>query len=262
MPVKRSRKAGKKVARKRAQPPAAPTSGHGRGSHWQAVAMQLAREIRTGKLAPDERLPKESELARRFGLSRHSLRRALAEVARLGLVEITPRVGARVAPPRLPFVIDERSRFNENMERARRRPGAHLLAASEGVAPPEIAALLAVARRTAVIELHALRCANDLPLSLIRAWLPADRFKRIAELFAASGSFTRAFAQLGIHDYRRRSTTIAARPATAEERRLLLLSPGATVLTALGLDVDAAGEPIKASQSVIAADRIEFVIKT
>lgn len=264
MPEDRKRKAGKKAARKRVQPvPPRATSGTaGRVGRWRDAASELARAIRQGQLAEGERLPKESQLAQRFGLSRHSLRRALAELARQGLIEIMPRIGARVAPQRVPYMLDDRSRFIDNIQRAGRQPGGRLLSSSQGIAPPEIAGLLEVARRTPVIELHALRSANDLPLMVVRAWLPADRFPRISELFAATGSFTKAFAQLGLNEYKRRSTSVSARPATAEERRHLRLEPGATVLTALGLDVDAAGEPISATQAVFAADRVELVVRS
>lgn len=262
MAARRPQKAGKKAVRTPRTPRGSATSGRSPTVRWREVATQLAQDIRKGHLSEGDRLPKETELARRHGLSRHALRRALAELARLGLIEITPRVGARVAPARVVYVIDQRTRFTENVERAGRQPGARLLAASEGIAPPEIAALLEVARRTPVIELHTIRSANALPLALMHVWLPADRFARIAELFAASGSFTRAFAQLGVRDYRRRTTRITSRPATTAERRQLGLQPGATVLTTLALDVDMADEPIKVSQSVFAADRIELVIET
>lgn len=261
MPVDRKRKAGSKTLRKRSRTkPSTTVAQSGRIGRWREAARELTRRIRTGELAEGERLPKETELAQHYGLSRHSLRRALAELARQGLIETTPRVGARVAPLRVPYILDGRSRFFENIESSSRRPGGRLLSSREGIAPPEIADLLAVARRTTVLELHALRSSNDVPLMLTQAWVPADRFRRMAELFNISGSFTRAFSQLGIRDYQRRSTRVTARAATADERKLLRLEPGAVVLITLGLDVDASGEPIKVSQSVFAADRVELRI--
>lgn len=253
---------GKKAVRLRRVPKGASPKERVPASRWREVAAELAADIRANRLAEGTRLPRETELARRFDLSRHSMRLVLTELARLGLVEITPRVGARVAPARVLYVINERPRFNDTVARAGRTPRTQMLAATTGIAPPEIAALLEVAKRTPVVEMHTVRSANELPLSIVQAWLPADRFNRIADLFAATGSFASAFAQLGVRDYRRRMTRVGARPATRAERRHLGLQAGATVLTALELDVDMAGEPIKASQAVFAADRVELVLGT
>ena len=49
----------------------------------------LAGQIATGALAPGDRLPTEHDLAKWFGVSRMTLRHALAELARRGLVTKT-----------------------------------------------------------------------------------------------------------------------------------------------------------------------------
>ena len=55
-------------------PPAAPTL-------WQGIHDTLAGEIGGGRYAPGAKLPTEAELARRFGVNRHTVRRALAALA-------------------------------------------------------------------------------------------------------------------------------------------------------------------------------------
>jgi hypothetical protein len=53
----------------------------------------LAEAIGAGRLAPGERMPSEQDLAAWFGVSRMTLRQALAKLARRGLV--TRTVGRR-----------------------------------------------------------------------------------------------------------------------------------------------------------------------
>jgi GntR family transcriptional regulator, phosphonate transport system regulatory protein len=249
---------------RRPDPPSAAPLAHGsrKRIRWQTVAADLAEDIRSGRLAPGERLPKETDLATKLGLSRHSLRRTLSELARHGLIEVTPRIGARVLSLRLRFHVSADDRFNANVEMAGRRAGTVVLSVNEVIAPPEVAALLGVAKRTPAIELYTLRTANDVPLALMRAWLPADRFARVGELFQSAGGYTAAYAKLGIHSHKRTSTLVTARSANAEERRRLDLKAGATVLVSLTVDVDAQGEPINVNEAVFAAERTEFQFNT
>ena len=53
---------------------------------YQRIADELAAEIRAKRLAPFAKLPSESELIRRFGVSRVTVRQALRTLAQAGLV--------------------------------------------------------------------------------------------------------------------------------------------------------------------------------
>ena len=59
---------------------------------------QLADEIRSGALAPGAALD-ETELARRFAVSRTPVREAIRQLDASGLVEVRPHRGAVVARP-------------------------------------------------------------------------------------------------------------------------------------------------------------------
>lgn len=62
---------------------------------WAEVFAELRELIVLGRLAPAERLV-EADLAERLGVSRGPVRTALAELARVGLVELSSRRSARV----------------------------------------------------------------------------------------------------------------------------------------------------------------------
>ena len=66
------------------------------------VAGRVRQEIDRGSFAPGGWLPSEPALARTFGISRGTLRQALAALARQGVVETVPGRGTLVrggAPP-------------------------------------------------------------------------------------------------------------------------------------------------------------------
>ncbi|MEM6465547.1 MAG: FCD domain-containing protein [Pseudomonadota bacterium] len=62
-----------------------------------AIVRQIERLILNGILHPGERLPSERELAQRMDVSRPSLRDALAELEKRGLIQTRPGAGAFVA---------------------------------------------------------------------------------------------------------------------------------------------------------------------
>jgi DNA-binding GntR family transcriptional regulator len=70
---------------------------------YQQVQVIIATRIATGELSIGERLPSEDNLSEILGVSRSTLRLALAEFEREGLIERTPRRGTflrRMPPPR------------------------------------------------------------------------------------------------------------------------------------------------------------------
>ncbi|MFD4575610.1 GntR family transcriptional regulator [Streptomyces sp. NPDC058417] len=62
----------------------------------QGVARVLAREIRSGALEPGSRLPGEHALTRRFEVSRTTVRQALDELSKQGLISTHAGVGSFV----------------------------------------------------------------------------------------------------------------------------------------------------------------------
>lgn len=96
----------------------------GRRTAAGRVARELTQRIADGSLAPGSKLPGETVLARRLGVSRPTLREAIRTLAARGLLEVRPRSGTYVAPalPGLPVasvvvvVAADPSRFWELLE--------------------------------------------------------------------------------------------------------------------------------------------------
>jgi GntR family transcriptional regulator, phosphonate transport system regulatory protein len=229
---------------------------------WQQIADRLETEIVSGRLAPGMRLPTETEMAAQYQVNRHTVRRALGELGRKGLVHAAPRRGTFVTKPRIAYPVGPQSRFSENIKRAGRLPAGKLFSCHLGQAPAEMATWLGIAQVSEVVEIRVLRLANDVPIALVTSWLPADRFSRIGNIFAHVGSFSKAFARMGIKRFRRTRTRITSRLATKEERELLSVPNGAVILLIETLDVDLDGEPIAGSRAVFAADRVELLVES
>src|SRR6266550_5459952 len=93
----------------------------------------LAEAIGAGRLAPGDRMPSEQDLAEWFGVSRMTLRQALAKLARRGLVTRTVgrRGGTFVAERKLEQDRTTLAGFSEQLRRHGIQPGARVLFATQ-----------------------------------------------------------------------------------------------------------------------------------
>ena len=230
-------------------------------TRWRRVADGIRAAIGDGSMA--ERLPSEGELADRFGVNRHTVRRAIAALAADGVVRAERGRGTFVSggAPRLAYEVGPRTRFTENVLAQARRPGGRLLRAERVPAGTELAGMLGCAVGAALHRLDSVHEADGLPLSLGTSWFPAERVPDLAEAFAETGSITEALRRAGVADYRRRETRITAERVTAEDAVHLAAAPDALVLVSRALDVDLAGRPLQALRTRFHADRMELVFR-
>jgi len=114
------------------------TTVHGQIEDW------LAELISVGRLAPGDRMPTEQDLAAWLGVSRMTLRHALASLARRGLVTRTVgrRGGTFVAESKLEQDLTTLASFSEQLRRHGMVAGARVLSATERPAGPVAAAAL------------------------------------------------------------------------------------------------------------------------
>lgn len=239
----------------------APSVVRGSGvSAWRQIADALRDEIASGVLAAGERMPTEAELALRFGVNRHTLRRALAALAADGLVRADQGRGTFVADRPLPYPIGRRTRFSAAVEAASRTPGRILLGAVIEPATPALSQRLRLSPGARLHRIETMSVVDGAPISVATGWLSADRFPDFPALIAGTGSYTAAFARAGIADYVRLETRIRAALADAEDALRLGLPAGAPVLVTESVDGDPAGEPLECGYTRFAADRIELTV--
>lgn len=228
---------------------------------WRRIADELAQDIGGGGYASGERLPGEVDIARRFGVHRHTVRRALAELSERGLVRAERGSGTYVDTTRLAYPISARTRFSEIVGRAGHAPEGRLIAHRCEQASSEIAGRLGVANGAPVIRLEILRSVDRVPMSTATSYVSQALMPDAPKIFARLRSMTKTLAHFGIDDYRRRSTTIKAALADSVQAARLGLSPGRPLLIVESIDVAHDGRPVLTSQARMAADRVELLVE-
>jgi GntR family phosphonate transport system transcriptional regulator len=229
---------------------------------WRQIADDLERAIVQGELAPGMRLPGEVDIATRFSVNRHTVRRALAELTGRGLIRAARGSGTYVETSRLPYPISARTRFSEIVGAAGRQAGGRLVGHAVEDASGYVATRLGIARGTPVVRLDILRSVDRMPVSVGTTWLPAARAPKAARHYRATRSITRTLALSGIDAYRRHDTRVSATIVEAADAARLRLAPGRPLLVVDSVDVTPDGRPILTTRGRLAADRIELVIES
>ncbi|CAM5552549.1 putative transcriptional regulator PhnF [Frigidibacter albus] len=132
---------------------------------WAQISAALRSEIERS-LDEGDWLPAEPELAARFGVNRHTLRRAVDELVTEGLVERCHGRGTRVLTRGLVYGIGRDTRFTERLAASGRTAQVKLLDLGEIDAEGGVAKRLRLAEGTRVLRLRTLRGEPDLPYCL------------------------------------------------------------------------------------------------
>jgi GntR family transcriptional regulator, phosphonate transport system regulatory protein len=229
---------------------------------WRQIAETLSDDLSVGALKPGDRLPTELDLAARFAVNRHTVRRAVAALADRGFVRVEQGRGTFVAEHMIDYALGRRTRFSENVAAQGREPGGRMLGHRVTAASASVAADLDIAPGSAVLCLETLRAADGVPLSLATHFFPEARFHGLADIYAAAGSITAALGQFGIADYVRRVTRLSARLPTDEEARHLAQPATRPILQSEAIDADLDGRPIQSTLTRFAGDRVQVTVET
>jgi len=226
---------------------------------WRQIADELRTQIANGVFEKDSLLPAEMDMAKHFGVNRHTVRAALASLAQEGIVQSRQGQGTIVLRRgRIIYPVGTRTRFSDGVgEQAKKTRGVLL---NDAIVPAdkEMADALDLSLDDKLLRLDTLSSADDRPLSRSTSWLEEARFVGIAEVYSSTGSLTKSLKEFGVDDYVRKSTTIEARNASAEDAKDLELSPGAIVLITRSINMTTDGKPFQFQVSRFAADRVSL----
>ncbi|QXT41171.1 phosphonate metabolism transcriptional regulator PhnF [Gymnodinialimonas ceratoperidinii] len=232
----------------------------GRAALWNAIHDTLAEEIARGHYAPGDRLPTEAQLADRFGVNRHTVRRALAALAEDDIVFSRRGAGVFVRHVPTPYPIGRRTRFHQNLLAANRVPEKRVLHLETRSANAQEAQALQLGDGALVHVYEGLSLSDGLPLATFRSVFPAERFPDLLSTLRDTRSVTQSFAAEGITDYTRARTEVTAETATRTQATLLEIRAGDPILKTTGTNVDAEGAPIEVGSSWFAADRVVLTV--
>lgn len=136
------------------------------------IRQQLRTRILDGSYAPDSRMPSEAELGAIFGVSRITVRQALGDLQKEGLIHRIHGKGTFVARPKAFQNVTHLQGFAEAMSAMGYEIVNDLRRFNFVPAEAAIARKLGLETGDTVAEIHRVRFLNRVPVSLEVTWLP------------------------------------------------------------------------------------------
>ncbi|WP_104098722.1 phosphonate metabolism transcriptional regulator PhnF [Stutzerimonas kunmingensis] len=221
------------------------------------LAQVLRGELRHYRIG--DFLPGEMQLARRFAVNRHTLRRAVDELINEGRLLRRQGKGTQVLQRPLVYPLQADSAYSESLAALGLRTEARLLERRQLSASAEEARHLQLAEGAALIELSTLRLLDGEPVSLIRHRYCASHAERLADY--QGGSLRRYLGERGL-PLTRRFSLIGARLADRDEAAQLLMPLRMPLLSVFTLSCDATGQPVEIALSASRSDRFQYQVAT
>ncbi len=226
----------------------------------QQIAGALRAQILAGSSQPGDRLETEPALARRLGVSRSTLRSAIAMLEHEGHIERRHGAGTFVtARPVLRNDLGQNFSVTDMISAAGRRAGTAEVQADVVSAPTDIALQLQVEEGTPLSRLRRVRTADGRRVVDSTDWARAEDLSPDELKTIARGSIYSALARHGLaiqYGVARIEPAIAGRELAAR----LSIARGTLLFALHQVDYTEAGRPVLASLEFHLADMFEFSV--
>jgi GntR family transcriptional regulator len=228
----------------------------GRGPLYRQLSRRIADGIASGALKPGESLPPERDMAAMTGLSRVTVRKAVQSLVAAGQLIQRRGSGTYVAPrvERLEQALSLLTSFTEDMRRRGKASRSVWLDRSTHAATPDEVMVLGLKAHDRVARLARVRLADEIPLAIERATLPATLLPKPE---AVETSLYDHLALRGLRPVRavQRLSAVNLSPGDAE---LLEVPPGSACLRIERIAYLASGTPAEYTLSLYRGDAYDF----
>jgi GntR family phosphonate transport system transcriptional regulator len=233
----------------------------GRGvALWSQIGDILADDILKGRLRQGQMLPSAQELATRFDVNRHTVRRAMATLEQRNLVRTEQGRGTFVQEQALDYAISRRTRFTQNMRNLNVDTDTEILEDAREIPPTQVAEALGLGRNEYVYRIETMSRADGHIVDHSTAYFPAARFPGLPAIYRRTQSVTQTLNEFGISDYVRKHTRVSARLPDAHTARLMKQPANRPVLHVQSINADPRGMPVQYGITRFSGDWVQLVL--
>lgn len=218
----------------------------------------IRARIAGGELPDGALLPPEHVLAERLGTSRMTVRAALADLERDGLIRRAQGVGTVVRVSRFAHQLRLLTSFTEDIRARGMVPSSRILAAGLVPADGSVAEALGVRPGSPVVHLCRLRLADGEPVALHDTYLPSGLVdpNQVGPATSLYELLHRAGVALDAAE-----ESLEAVPASDDEARMLGVAAGAPLLLVVRTTYDRAGRAVEHVLARYKADVYRYTVR-
>jgi GntR family transcriptional regulator len=232
------------------------------GPTGEEARRRLMVMVERGTLKPGQKLGAERELAVKLGVSRSTLRQALASLEEAGIVRRVPGRGGGT------FIAS--AKVERDLSRIVGIPmllrdqgftaGSRVVSVGVRTAGPDAAEALGIEESDFVVDLVRIRLADGVPISLEHATFPAELVPGLPERELGGSIYELCDREYGLRPEEaiEHIEVIAAAP---DEASILAIAPGAPLISVTRTTRDATGVAFEYSHDLFRADRTRISVK-
>ncbi|WP_075794295.1 GntR family transcriptional regulator [Massilia putida] len=233
---------------------------------YSQVRERLRERIADGTYAPQARLPSESEIGALLKVSRITVRQALGDLQKEGVIVKVPGKGTFVATSRPSQELARLEGFGEAMSRKGHRIVNRVVKHAQVKAPPAVAERLRIAPGAPVTEIQRVRWLDREPVSFEITYLPPAIGERLrGENLAGRDIFLILEADYGIAlgyaDIQIGAANAYSTPADIGLAKALRVEPGAALLRIERLTWTADGVPLDFEYLYVRGEAFQYALR-
>ena len=225
------------------------------------IAQTLKESIQQGVYKVEDRLPSEHQLSDRFGVNRHTLRRAIALLKEEGLLRVDKGRGIFVAADPILYPIGKRVRYNDALQAQEPSASYQLLRTTEIPADANIAKKLEIRLGDPVAVVDIIGLGDRHPLNISTSYFPLHRFPDILQQCHNFQTISHLFKQIYGCEPIRRQTNISARLVRPQDARLLKVALNQPILLVESVNVDCKDAVIEYGITRFRGDGMKLVLQ-
>lgn len=213
--------------------------------------------IASGEIAVESQIPSERELANLTGLSRVTIRKAIAKLVAEGLIEQQRGAGSFVKPPptKVQQSLSTLESFTESLSARAMVSTSTLLRQGLFTPTPNERMILGLATGEQVARVDRLRSGDGIPMALEYSTLPQDILPAPEQVETSLYKILRGENSAPVRAIQK----ILASNLSESEAQMLQMKPGAAVLLIERTGYLHSGRPVEFTRGLYRSDLYDFI---
>lgn len=225
------------------------------------LAQLIEKRVKSGEYPIGARIPSERELCEIYGVSRITVRQAIAELTERGVLNRQQGRGTFVATPRIEQSLLDHFTFAEELRDKGLLVASTVLLQEVAEASTEQAAHLGLEQGAGVLHLVRQRRADGEPYAIETTYLPLEHFPGVEQADFGTRSLYEVLAtDYGTRPMSARETfePVLVRPRESQD---LNVKAGSPALLLLRTTYDSTGRAVEFARALIRGDRCRMLVE-